>query len=93
MEKSKGKLCKNCKNLRAYYELKNCFIINKKLYYKQEEKIGKKFILYQEFNIKKIGSKKSKEKESSSDFLDNNNTHTFIKKELGYFCAHLNRKN
>jgi len=33
-EKSKGKLYKNCKNLRAYYEFKNCFIINKKLYYK-----------------------------------------------------------
>ena len=37
-EKSKGKLCKNCKNLKAYYKPKNCFIINKKLYYKWEKK-------------------------------------------------------
>jgi len=33
-EKSKGKLYKNCKNLKAYYKLKNYFIIIKKLYYK-----------------------------------------------------------
>jgi len=41
-----GKYCKNCKKLNAYYKSKNCFIINKKLYYKWEKKINKKFILY-----------------------------------------------
>ena len=79
--------------------LKNCFITNKKLHCKWEEKIGKKFVLHQEPN-KKSGSK-SRKKEFSSDLdnddacsnLDNGNTYTFIKKELGYFYAHLNRKN
>ena len=76
-------------------------MINKKLYYKQEEKIGKKFILYQELNKKKLGSKSRKEK-FSSEFLDNNNTYNdlnnsnayiFVKKELRYLCIHLNKKN
>ena len=75
--------------------------MNKKLYYKWEEKISKKFILYQEPSKKKSGSKSRKE-ESSSNFLDNNNahsdlddsdTHIFAKKESGYLYIYLNRKN
>ena len=100
-EKSKGKYCKNYKKLNAYYKPKTCFIINKKLCCKWEERIGKKFILYQEPNKKKLGSKSRKE-EPSSDSLDNNDTcsnldnsnaYIFAKKELGYLRAHLNRKN
>ena len=75
--------------------------MNKKLHREWEEKIGKKFILHQESSKKKSSSKSRKE-ESSSDSLDNNNarsnlddsdTYIFIKKELGYLCVHLNRKN
>ena len=67
--------------------------MNKKLCYKQKEKTNKKFILYQEFNKKKLGSKKSKKEESSSNFLDNNDIYIFVKKKLKYFYAYLNRKN
>ena len=75
--------------------------MNKKLHRKWEEKIGKKFVLYQEFNKKKSGSKNRKE-ESSSDSLDDDNAHSdldnsdtyiFAKKKSGYLCVHLNRKN
>ena len=75
--------------------------MNRRLYYKQEKKIGKKFILYQEFNKKKSASKSRKE-ESNSDLLDNDDTYSnsynsnayiFIKKELGYLYVYLNRKN
>ena len=73
--------------------------MNKKLYFKWEEKTGKKFILYQEPNKKKLSSKSRKE-ESSSDSLNNNNAYSnldngdaciFTKKELRYLYIHLNR--
>ena len=63
------------------------------------KKIGKKFVLYQEFNNKKLGSK-SRKKEFSGNFLDNNNaysnldnsnTYIFAKKDLKYFGAYLNK--
>ena len=75
--------------------------MNKKLYRKQEKKIGKKFVLYQGLSKKKLGSKNRKE-EFSSNFLNNNNarsnlddsdTYTFVKKELGYLYVYLNKKN
>src|SRR6266705_1418197 len=37
-EKSKGKLYKNCKDLNAYHDLKNCFVINKKTLTQMEKK-------------------------------------------------------
>jgi hypothetical protein len=37
--------------------------------------------------------KKKNNKESSNNLLNNNNIYLFIKKELGYFYTHLNRKN
>ena len=67
----------------------------------KKKKINKKFILHQEFNKKKLGSKCRKE-EPSSNSLDNNNaysdlnnsnTYISIKKELGYLYVHLNKKN
>ena len=75
--------------------------MNKKLYYKWEEKIGKKFVLYQEPNKKKLSSKSRKEEFSSNSLdndntysdLDNSDTYIFTKKELGYLYAYLNRKN
>ena len=100
-EKNKGKYYKNYKKLNTYHELKNYFITNKNLYREQEEKTGKKFILYQEPNKKKLGSKNKKE-EFSNNFLDNNNTYSnlnnsnaymFIKKKLKYFYIYLNKKN
>ena len=75
--------------------------MNEKLYCKWEEKTSKKFILYQELDKKKSGSKNRKE-ESSNDFLDNDDAHNdldnsnvciFTKKELKYLYAHLNKKN
>ena len=83
----------NYKKPNAYYK--------KRLYYKQEKKISKRFVLDQKLNKKKSGSKSKKEK-SSSNSLDNNNTHnnlnnsdthTFTKKELRYLYIYLNRKN
>ena len=35
---------------------------------------------------------KSRKKELSNNFLDNNNTYIFIKKELGYLYIHLNKQ-
>ncbi len=85
----------------AHHKPENCFIINKKLYHKWEEKTGKKFILYQEPNKKKSGSKSRKEKSSSNPLNDNNaysnsnngDAYMFTKKESGYLYIHLNRKN
>ena len=45
-DSKKGKLYKNYKNPNVYYEPNNCFVTNKKLYYEQEKKTDKKFILY-----------------------------------------------
>ena len=78
----------------ALLQIRN-YVINRK------KKTGKKFALYQEPNKKKSGNK-SRKKESSSDSLDNNNAYSglddgnayiFAKKESGYLCAYLNRKN
>ena len=44
--RAKKKYYKNYEKLNTRYKFKNCFIINKKLYYKWEEKISKKFYQY-----------------------------------------------
>ena len=45
-EKSKRKYYKNYKDLNAYHDPENCFVINKKLQRKWEKKTGKKFTPY-----------------------------------------------
>ena len=60
----KGKLYKNYKNPNVYYEPNNCFVTNKKLCYKWEEKTGKKFILYQ---LRKSESKKNKKRDYNNN--------------------------
>ena len=75
--------------------------MNKKLHHKQEEKTGKKFVLHQEPDKKKSGSKSRKEEFNSNSLndndarnnLDNGNTCMFAKKKLGYLYAYLNRQN
>ena len=64
--------------------------MNKKLYYKQKKKIGKKFILYQEFSKK---SGKSRKKESSSNSSDNKESSNNSSDNKEFSNNSLNNKN